>query len=388
MKLSEFDYTLPKELIAQYPLKQRDRSRLLVLHRESGEIEHRTFRDLFHFLHQQDTLVLNDTKVRRARLFGRKETGGRIEALLLRSVSPSTYEALLNPSASKIGSRILFDQHREAEVVGGNGIVKTIRFQKGNVMKWLRQKGTPPLPPYIRRLPDREDIHRYQTVYARKEGAVAAPTAGLHFTKPFLRKIEAKGVCLCGITLHVGYGTFEPVRSEEIEDHKMHEEYFELSSKAARILNETKKKGGRIIAVGTTSCRVLETSIKGVVAPGVVRGTACGAQRAPLRLALAFAPPRLFGGGDRARSGSRHASHHNQSPPPFCSMRGWTDLFIYPPYEFLGTDALLTNFHLPKSTLFMLVSAFAGIDLIRKAYEEAIRQRYRFYSYGDAMLIL
>ena len=254
MKLFEFDYTLPKELIAQHPLRRRDASRLLILDRRSGEIEHRYFRDLLEALHPHDALVLNNTKVKRVRLIGKKETGGKVEALLLRQLSSSTYETLLNPSALRIGTLILFDQAREAELVGGNGIVKTIRFQKGNVEKWLERKGAPPLPPYIRRLPEKKDVERYQTVYARKEGAVAAPTAGLHFTKPLLRSIKEKGVRLCTTTLHVGYGTFEPVRCENIEAHKMHEEYFELSSHAARLLSETREKGGRIIAVGTTSC--------------------------------------------------------------------------------------------------------------------------------------
>lgn len=335
MKLSEFDYSLPKALIAQYPLKERDASRLLVLDRKSGKMEHRHFKELPEYLKAGDALVLNDTKVKRTRLFGRKETGGKVEALFLRKLSSLNYDVLLNSSARILPGRRLFFGNREAKVVGGNGIVKRIRFRQDSVDRWLDRKGTVPLPPYIVRPPEKEDVFRYQTVYAEREGAVAAPTAGLHFTKRLLQEIGEKGVRISPVTLHVGYGTFEPVRSEIVSEHKMHEEYFELPSKTALSLNETRKKGGKIIAVGTTSCRVLETT-----------------------------------------------AH------PFRPTRGWTALFIYPPYSFQGTDILLTNFHLPKTTLFMLVSAFAGKTLLRKAYGEAIREKYRFYSYGDAMLIL
>ncbi len=336
LRLPGFDYPLPKERIAQLPLPRRDASRLLVLHRRTETIEHRTFRDLPDYLLPGDALVLNDTKVIPARLIGRRSTGGKVEALLLRKLSSETYEALLNPSSKlKPGSRLFFEEGTEAEVIGGNGTVKTIQFQKGGGRDWIKRKGMTPLPPYIRRLPNKVDINRYQTVYARKEGAVAAPTAGLHFTKTVLQEIQRKGICICYVTLHVGYGTFEPVREEDIAKHKMHAEYFEVSQKTCKVLNETRRRGGRVVAVGTTSCRVLETN--------VVTGR---------------------------------------------DTKGWTDLFIYPPYEFQGTDALLTNFHLPKSTLLMLVSAFAGIDLIRKSYQEAIEKGYRFYSYGDAMLIL
>ena len=339
MKLSEFDYSLPATQIAQYPLKQREASRLLVLHRKTGKMEHRFFRDLPGYLERGDALVLNDTKVMRARMFGRKETGGKIEVLLLRKISSLEYEVLLKPSGRiKIGSHLFFDGHGEAEWVGGRGTVQTLRFFHDGVERWMRKKGTLPLPPYISRSPERQDFCRYQTVYAKREGAVAAPTAGLHFTKALLRRLERKGVRLCRATLHVGYGTFEPVRSAEISEHRMHEEFFEVSSRATQILNQTRKAGGRIVAVGTTSCRLLETAVR--------------------------------------------------DNTLFYPKKGWTALFIHPPYRFKGTDALLTNFHLPKTTLLMLIAAFAGMEGMRHAYEEAIRKKYRFYSYGDAMLIL
>ena len=353
LRLADFDYILPEERIAQQPLKRRDDSKLLILHRESGRIEHCVFRDLPDYLKPKDALVLNETKVIPARIFGQRATGGRVEAFLLRRLDSQTYEALLNPSSKLMpGSRILFEKGMEAQIVGGNGTVKTIRFKENHVERRLRQKGLPPLPPYIRRTATRKDLTRYQTVYARREGAVAAPTAGLHFTKGLLQKIRRKGVRICPATLHVGYGTFEPVREEQLAKHNMHEEYFEINKRACRILNETRQRGGRVVAVGTTSCRVLEAS----------------------------AVPASPAGGLRKAKGER--------PQIFYPRKEWTNLFIYPPYEFRGTEALITNFHLPKSTLLMLVSAFAGIELIRKAYREAIEKDYRFYSYGDAMLIL
>ena len=306
-------------------------------------MEHRTFRDLPEYLESGDALVVNDTRVMRARVFGRKETGGQIEALILRKISSLEYEALLNPSGRlTIGSRVFFEDRREAEVVGGNGTVKRIRFRHNGVERWMGRKGEMPLPPYISRSPEKRDCSRYQTVYAKKVGAVAAPTAGLHFTRLLLQRLKKEGIRICPVTLHVGYGTFEPVRLEVISEHKMHEEFFELPLQTAEILNRTRQEGGRVVAVGTTSCRVLETTV------------------------------------------NRTPSTVNRFQP----VKGWTDLFIYPPYTFQGTDALVTNFHLPKTTLLMLVSAFAGRDLARSAYEEAIQKGYRFYSYGDAMLIL
>ena len=263
MKLSEFDYVLPKERIAQVPLKRRDDSRLLVLHRDGERIEHRTFQDLLDYLHPKDALVLNDTRVKPARVFGERPTGAKVEALFLRKATSKSYKVLLNSSSKlKVGDRILFGRGFEAELVTDDGIVKTIRFEKDHIENWIRRKGLVPLPPYIRRAPEAKDVNRYQTVYAKKEGAVAAPTAGLHFTKTLLQKISQKGIQKCTLTLHVGYGTFEPVREEEITRHKMHEEYFEIPRKTCDALNETRRKGGRIVAVGTTSCRVLETSVR------------------------------------------------------------------------------------------------------------------------------
>lgn len=364
MNLAQFDYVLPKTLIAQVPLPRRDASRLLVLHRRDGRIEHRRFHDLPEYLKREDALVLNDTKVKRARLLGRRETGGKIEVLLLRKVSSSAYEVLLSPSRRlKPGSPLFFGPRLSAEVVGGGGTVKIIRFRKKGIESWVRRKGAVPLPPYIRRLPEKVDLLRYQTVYARNPGAVAAPTAGLHFTKGSLQKLIRQGVRPCRVTLHVGYGTFEPVRSVTLSEHKMHKEFFSVSAHSADLLNKVRKRGGRIIAVGTTSCRALETSV----------------QRTGYR---------VQGIGYKVQKSSFIPSTLHPAPYLFRPMKGWTDLFIYPPYHFRGTDALITNFHLPKTTLLLLVSAFAGRALTRKAYEEAVRERYRFYSYGDAMLIL
>ncbi|MFH1857679.1 MAG: tRNA preQ1(34) S-adenosylmethionine ribosyltransferase-isomerase QueA [Candidatus Omnitrophota bacterium] len=344
MQLSDFNYLLPKTLIAQAPLPKRDASRLLVVHRKSGRIEHRHFRDFPDYFQPGDIVVLNDTKVKRVRAVGKRASGSTLEVLFLQKRSPEEYEVLLNPgSRLKPGSRIFLGDH-EAVLIGGNGVIRRIRFQGKGIDSWLHQNGLVPLPPYIRRPATEEDASRYQTVYAKKDGAVAAPTAGLHFTKELLRKLEERGILQCVLTLHVGYGTFEPVRCENIREHRMHAEYFEISQGACNLLNRTRQLN-RVVAVGTTCCRALETSIK-----------------------------------TRALE--------QEVEKVFHPMKGWTDLFIHPPYPFQGTDALLTNFHLPKTTLLMLVSAFGGIALIRDAYREAIRQRYRFYSYGDAMLIL
>ena len=440
VKLSDFDYVLPKDRIAQQPLPQRDASRLLVLNRGTGTIEHRRFRDLLDCLRLGDTLVLNDTKVVPARIYGRRTTGGKVEMVLLCQRDAQTYEALLSPSSNlAVGSRILFGEGMEAEVVGGSGTVKEVRFAKNGLGRWLQQKGLIPLPPYIRRPPTREDVRRYQTVDARREGAVAVPTAGLHFTKGLLQEIRRRGIRVCPVTLHVGYGTFEPVREEGVAKHKMHEEYFEISGETCRVLDETRRRGGRIVAVGTTSCRVLETNAPprgpatafppnaasafglSLASLGMVRGMVSAVEplatfgRPPSRVtprhvATVFptTPPGIAGATVKNAPHKRDigrgafllpASEDAQSERAasggnpggvvgFRPMKGWTDLFIYPPYEFQGTDALLTNFHLPKSTLLMLVSAFAGMGVIRKAYQEAIEGDYRFYSYGDAMLIL
>ncbi|MBU4457361.1 MAG: tRNA preQ1(34) S-adenosylmethionine ribosyltransferase-isomerase QueA [Candidatus Omnitrophica bacterium] len=359
MKLTDFDYNLPKELIAQYPSEAREESRLLVLHRETGKIEHRIFRDIVGYFNQGDFLALNNTKVVPARLVGRKQSGGKIEALVLfgegcppavagevslasrRSRGPlaervkDECEVLLKPTRGcKIGSKLIFgDGELKAEVSMIENGRRFLRFEcNGNFEKLLDKFGKMPLPPYIKREPVDSDRDRYQTVYADKKGAVAAPTAGLHFTKDILSQISRKGVDVDYVTLHVGYGTFKPVKVEDITAHKMEEEYFEIDKK---VIEKLKNKKQRTIAVGTTTCRALET---------------------------VFSEPLAY--------------------------HGWTDLFIYPPREFKRVDALLTNFHLPRTTLLMLVSAFCGRELLMKAYEEAIRERYRFYSYGDAMLIL
>ncbi len=332
-KLSDFDYNLPKELIAQYPSEKRDESRLLVLHRDTEKIEHRIFKDIVGYFQKDDILVLNNTKVVPARLFGKKETGGKVEALVLRGQT-GEYEALLNPSRGcRIGSKLFFaDGKLNAEVSRIKNGRRFLKFEcNGNFENLLEELGEMPLPPYIKREAESLDIKRYQTVYASKKGAVAAPTAGLHFTKEILDRISNKGADVEYVTLHVGYGTFRPVKCDDITKHKMDKEYFEINNDVAKKL---KQKGKRIIACGTTTCRALETL----------------------------------------------AQKNTNS--------GWADIFIHPPYKFKIVDALLTNFHLPKTTLFMLVSAFCGKESLFSAYKEAIDKKYRFYSYGDAMLIL
>jgi S-adenosylmethionine:tRNA ribosyltransferase-isomerase len=340
MDLKEFYYYLPQELIAQEPLKDRAKSRLLVLDRETGHIEHRIFEDIVDYLNPGDCLVLNDTRVIPARLIGsRQDTGGKIEFVLLKKTGINIWEVLVKPGKrAKIGSEFVFGDGRlKAKVLGytdaGGRVVEF--FYEGIFEQVLDELGQMPVPPYIKKkLKDRE---RYQTVYAREPGSAAAPTAGLHFTKELLEKIRQKRVRIVFITLHVGLGTFRPVNVQKIEEHRMHEEYYEVSPETAEIINNTKENGHRIIAVGTTSTRTLET----------------------------------VGSGDgRVKPQS-----------------GWSGIFIYPGYKFKVIDGLITNFHLPESTLIMLVSAFAGKDKVFKAYEEAIKKRYRFYSFGDAMFI-
>lgn len=340
MEIKEFDYELPKELIAQVPLKKRDASRLLVVNREKEEISHHTFTDILSYLNKGDTLVVNDTKVLPARLLGvKEETGAVIEVLLLKNIEGDTWECLTKPARRvKKGTVISFGDGRlKATCVEEKeeGLRLYSFAYEGIFVEILDALGSMPLPPYIHE--KLEDKDRYQTVYAKELGSAAAPTAGLHFTEELLEKVKEKGVNLVSVTLHVGLGTFRPVEEEIVEEHKMHSEYYTMSEEAAFILNETKRRGGRIIAVGTTSTRVLET----------VR--------------------------------SKY--------PMFQSCSGWTDIFIYPGYQFKGIDCLITNFHLPKSTLLMLVSALASKELILKAYQEAIEKRYRFFSFGDAMLI-
>jgi S-adenosylmethionine:tRNA ribosyltransferase-isomerase len=340
MKVSDFLYDLPEELIAQHPLEKRDTSRLLVLDRKNGNIEHLNFSNVLDLIEAGDCLVLNNTRVIPARLLGVKEgTGGKIEFVLLKRMEGDIWEVILKPGRrARTGSRFLFgDGILKAEVVDvveeGNRLV---RFEYDGVFEQILDKvGVVPLPPYI--TSKLEDSERYQTVYSKDNGSAAAPTAGLHFTLELLDALKRKGVKLAYLTLHVGLGTFRPVKTEDVEKHKMHSEYFTIGNEACDIINETGEKGGRIIAVGTTSCRVLETI-----------------------------------GNDKGRV----------TP---CS--GWTDIFIYPGYKFKIVNAMITNFHLPGSTLIMLISAFAGRDKVMKAYNEAIEKSYRFFSFGDAMMI-
>ena len=341
MDLHDFYYELPRELIAQDPLEDRSGSRLLVLNRSTGETEHHIFREIREYLRPGDCLVVNDTKVIPARLIGSREgTGAKIEVLLLKRRADDVWETLVKPGKkARPGVRLCFgDGLLRGEVLevveDGN---RLIRFTyEGIFEEILDRLGQMPLPPYITH--QLKDRNRYQTVYAKHDGSAAAPTAGLHFTPELLDEIRKKGVQIAHVTLHVGLGTFRPVKVEAIEDHHMHSEFYVVEEEQARIINETRAGGGRIIAVGTTSCRTLESAAD---EDGVLR------------------------------AGS-----------------GWTDIFIYPGYEFRLTDCLITNFHLPESTLLMLVSALAGRERILKAYEEAVKERYRFFSFGDAMFII
>ncbi|EGW40397.1 tRNA preQ1(34) S-adenosylmethionine ribosyltransferase-isomerase QueA [Desulfosporosinus sp. OT] len=340
MNLSEFDFDLPETLIAQHPVEPRDASRLMVVKRDGGVIEHHTFRELVSFLKTGDVLVLNNTRVIPARLIGEKEgTEAKIEVLLLRRLELDVWEALVKPGKRlKVGQKVSFGQGILTGVLqdileNGN---RRIHFSYSGLFETiLDQLGQMPLPPYI--TAQLEDQERYQTVYAKERGSVAAPTAGLHFTPELLGELQKMGVQLVEILLHVGLGTFRPVKVDDIREHAMHSEYYRVDVEAAERINQAKQEGRRVIAVGTTAARTLESAVdQGQVVPG----------------------------------------------------DGWTDIFIYPGYSFKVVDALLTNFHFPKSTLVMLVSALAGRELILQAYEVAVRERYRFYSFGDAMLIL
>lgn len=340
MKTSDFYFDLPQELIAQDPLEDRSSSRLLVLDRNTGEMEHRIFRDIVEYLNPGDCLVVNNTKVIPARLFGSKiGTAAKIEVLLLKRKENNVWETLVKPGRKcRIGTRISFGEGMlTGEVVDvvdeGN---RLIQFHYDGIFEEILDKlGQMPLPPYIHH--QLKDKNRYQTVYAKHDGSAAAPTAGLHFTPELLEKIKAKGVKIAHVTLHVGLGTFRPVKVEEVTEHHMHSEFYIVEEAQAKLINDTKRGGGRIVAVGTTSCRTLESAAD---ENGVLK------------------------------SGS-----------------GWTDIFIYPGYSFKMIDCLITNFHLPESTLVMLVSALAGKDNIMKAYAEAVKERYRFFSFGDAMFI-
>ena len=339
MKTDDFDYYLPEELIAQTPIKDRDHSKLLILDKKTGDITHERFDNIIDYLNKDDVLVINNTKVLPARLIGIKEdTNAVIETLLLKDLGNDTWECLCKPAKRvHIGTIINFNELLKLECIyeGEDGIRHFKFIYKGILLEILDELGEMPLPPYIHEKLDDKD--RYQTVYAKKVGSAAAPTAGLHFTTELLDKIRNKGVIIEEITLHVGLGTFRPVQVEDVTKHKMHSEYYEMSKETANVLNNAKENGKRIISVGTTTTRTLET-IMGM---------------------------------------------YNE----FKECSGFTDIFIYPGYKFKAIDALITNFHLPKSTLVMLVSAFASKDKIMKAYEEAIKNKYRFFSFGDAMFI-
>ena len=340
MKTHDFYYDLPEELIAQTPLQQRDSSRLLVLNRETGEVTHRHFYDILEYLHPGDCLVMNDSRVLPARLLGHRPTGGAVEVLLLRDLGDKKWECLCKPGRKmQVGNEVIFgDGELKATVVEvqetGNRVVEF--HYEGIFLEVLERLGKMPLPPYIKA--ELADQERYQTVYSRELGSAAAPTAGLHWTKELLEKAQAKGINIAFVTLHVGLGTFRPVKAEEITEHHMHSELCMMSQQTAEILNQTKKNGGRVICVGTTSCRTLESLVN---------------------------PDGTFEAKSR-----------------------WTDIFIYPGYAFKAMDGLITNFHLPESTLVMLVSAFAGRDYVLNAYNCAVAEKYRFFSFGDAMAIL
>ena len=340
MKTSDFDYYLPEELIAQTPLAKRDSSRLMVIDKKTGEIKHDVFHNIINYLKKDDVLVLNDTKVMPARIIGEKEeTGAVIELLLLKNIEKDDWEVLAKPSKRiKVGTVISFgDGMLKAKCIGiGEEGIRIVTFiYNGIFLEILDKLGTMPLPPYIKeKLKDKD---RYQTVYAKVIGSAAAPTAGLHFTKELLKQIEEKGIKICYITLHVGLGTFRPVTVEDVTSHKMHSEFYQMSKEVADILNNAKKNNQRIVSVGTTSTRTLETIMT------------------------------KYG--------------------KFREVSGWTDIFIYPGYEFKAISAQITNFHLPKSTLIMLVSAFASKEIILNAYNEAVKEKYRFFSFGDSMFI-
>lgn len=339
MNKSDFYFDLPERLIAQTPLKNRDASRLLHLDKETGEIEHRHFYDIKQYLRKGDCLVLNNSRVLPARLIGSRPTGGSVELVLLKDAGDGCWECLSRPGRkTRPGQEIIFGNGELTATVqsvtdGGNRIVK-FSFE-GIFLEVLEKLGKMPLPPYIKE--ELEDSERYQTVYSKELGSAAAPTAGLHFTEALLQEIRDMGVNVCFVTLHVGLGTFRPVKAEHIEDHEMHSEFCMIPAETAKIINDTKQSGGRIIAVGTTSCRTLESFAK---EDGTVEETAA-----------------------------------------------WTNIFIYPGYKFKCIDALITNFHLPESTLIMLVSALAGRENILNAYNEAVKEEYRFFSFGDAMII-
>ncbi len=345
MKLSDFKYPLPRNLVARHPARKRDQSRLMVLNRVDESIENRKFHEIVDFLSKGDCLVVNETKVFQARLFGKKEkTNARIEVFLLRELNAeeNIWDVIVDPARKvRIGNKIFFDNGKLwCEVIDNTtSRGRTVRFNhKGDFFKIIERIGMTPLPYYIKRDPTDKDKDAYQTVYAKTLGAVAAPTAGLHFTKPLLKKIQSKGIKVVPVLLHVGLGSFRPVEVEDLTKHKMDSEYYEISASASDVINRTIDAKKKVVVVGTSTCRALESSV---------------------------------------------TSDGHLKP-----SKGWTDKFIFPPYEFKITDTLITNFHLPESTLLMLVSAFAGHEFIMRAYKKGIKDGYRFYSYGDAMVIL
>ena len=340
MKVTEFDYELPEELIAQTPIEKRDESRLMVLNRKEHTIEHKTFKDIIDYLEPGDCLVRNNTKVIPARIYGKKETGANIEFLLLNNIEGDIWETIVRPGNKlHIGTKVIFgDGLLTAEILNTmpGGTRKVLFTYEGIFNEILDKIGLMPLPPYIHE--ELKEKDRYQTVYAKYEGSAAAPTAGLHFTKELLEKIEQKGIDIANVTLHVGIGTFRPVKEDTVEAHEMHSEHFYIKQEDCDKINKAKKNGKRVIAVGTTSCRVLETIA-------------------------------------------------NQEDGTVEPIENDTQIFIYPGYKFKCIDGLITNFHLPQSTLLMLVSALAGKDYIMKAYNEAVKEKYKFFSFGDAMFI-
>jgi S-adenosylmethionine:tRNA ribosyltransferase-isomerase len=349
MKLSHFQFNLPEELLAEFPTENRDESRLMVVHRKTGTIEHRLFKDIIDYFDDGDVMVLNNTKVFPARLYGNKEkTGARIEVFLLRELNAEQrlWDVLVDPARKiRIGNKLYFgdDDSLVAEVIDNTtSRGRTLRFLYDGSYEEFREKlvelGETPIPKYINREVTPEDAERYQTIYAKEEGAVAAPTAGLHFSKHLLKRLEIKGIDFAEVTLHVGLGTFNPVEVEDLSKHKMDSEEMKISQEACDIINNAKANKKRICCVGTTAMRAMESSV---------------------------------------------SSQRTLNP-----FTGWTNKFIYPPYDFSLANAMVTNFHTPKSTLLMMISAFCGHDLMMKAYKEAIQEKYRFYSYGDAMLII
>lgn len=349
MKLSNFQFNLPAELLAEFPAENRDESRLMVVHRKTGEIEHKLFKDIIEYFDEGDVMVVNNTKVFPARLYGNKEkTGARIEVFLLRELNAEQrlWDVLVDPARKiRIGNKLYFgdDDSLVAEVIDNTtSRGRTLRFLYDGSYEEFRQKlvdlGETPIPKYINREVNEDDAERYQTIYAKEEGAVAAPTAGLHFSKHLMKRLEIKGINFAEVTLHVGLGTFNPVEVEDLSKHKMDSEEIRIDQEACDIVNTAKTNKKRVCAIGTTTMRAMESSV----------------------------------------SSNRTLN----------SFEGWTNKFIFPPYDFSVADCMVTNFHTPKSTLLMMISAFCGHDLMMKAYKEAIEQNYRFYSYGDAMLIL